>query len=636
MTSHMDWKAAEKLCDAIGVNDSREFALITRALSYLGIATSYPEIDEYDHDATNHIPEFTITLDVSTSSATQDACQAGFDVKTRKWHVVNPRQRRMDASSNQLQQHVELSRSHMNKDWTDKLPVSSHVQFLLSRDWSASPLGPMQEWSITLQLMVYKMLADPRPACLYWGKDRVAIYNEPFTTIAYSRHPGMMGAQAKDAMPATWPFLYSMFNEIERSGVAFSAPEFEMEVHKQDGFLEEAWYDGIWSPIKDLDGSTEGFYNSGYEITRLKMLDRRNRLLHKISSPPNFHEKSVWQHILDSCVPFERDVPMLMVYSADSENTLQSSGCCLRLEGCLGIPEHHQGIPQTWNLEQGSHDLAAAFRASKIHGSPTLLEMPNGRLPKFLDDIKWRGFEEPATHVVVLPLFVTGLIAGFVVLALNPRRPYDEDHKQFVEDFAQVSTAVISESIGVTQARAREAQLSRELTERQKFIQKLASVASVGIYSISAANSFTFVNARFHDITGLSSTHEHSHNLSFLDCILAEDQDAAVRALEACRSQKINISIDIRLKRRWTPPQSQVEEPCWVLNSITPNIEGGEVTGVIGCITDISHAMWALKLQKELAEAALEAKRQQERFIVSILRLEIVKTKSRTDTDRRT
>jgi len=49
----------------------------------------------------------------------------------------------------------------------------------------------------------------------------------------------MMGATGADAMPLTWPFLRPMFDEVERSGVAFSMPEFEMTVEKNGGFVEE-------------------------------------------------------------------------------------------------------------------------------------------------------------------------------------------------------------------------------------------------------------------------------------------------------------------------------------------------------------------------------------------------------------
>lgn len=49
----------------------------------------------------------------------------------------------------------------------------------------------------------------------------------------------MMGSPASAVLPATYPFLSKIFDEIERTGVAFSPPEFEMSVEKVAGFLEE-------------------------------------------------------------------------------------------------------------------------------------------------------------------------------------------------------------------------------------------------------------------------------------------------------------------------------------------------------------------------------------------------------------
>jgi hypothetical protein len=98
----------------------------------------------------------------------------------------------------------------------------------------------MRTWPLVLQLMVLKMLHDPRPANLYWGQERIAIYNQPFAVMAYSRHPAMMGATAEAAMPATWPFLKPIMQQIEDITKAFHMPEFEVEVHKESGFLEEA------------------------------------------------------------------------------------------------------------------------------------------------------------------------------------------------------------------------------------------------------------------------------------------------------------------------------------------------------------------------------------------------------------
>ena len=51
------------------------------------------------------------------------------------------------------------------------------------------------------------------------------------------------------------------------------------------------------------------------------------------------------------------------------------------------------------------------------------------------------------------------------------------------------------------------------------------------------------------------------------------------------------------------------------MSTSVASAEGDDVKSVIGCITDISHLKWAEKLQTITAEAAKEAKRQQERFI---------------------
>jgi hypothetical protein len=75
--------------------------------------------------------------------------------------------------------------------------------------------------------MTMKMLSDPRPANLYIGPDRVACYNEAFSIVAASRHPMMMAATCKEALPATW------------TGVTFSLGSFEMSIEKTEGFLEE-------------------------------------------------------------------------------------------------------------------------------------------------------------------------------------------------------------------------------------------------------------------------------------------------------------------------------------------------------------------------------------------------------------
>ncbi|GAB7345141.1 hypothetical protein MBLNU457_3535t1 [Dothideomycetes sp. NU457] len=501
-------------------------------------------------------------------------------------------------------------------DWTLQIPRTEHNQFLLNTAWEKTSLGPMSQWPLVLRLMTLRMLRDPRCANLYWGPDRIAIYNEPFSVIASSRHPFMMGATAEAAMPATWPFLKGLMQHVEDSREPFVTPEFEMEVWKEHGFLEEAWYNGEFAPITDTAGNFVGLYNSGDEITGAVLPRRYGRLIHSIAATPDFSTTTPWQHIVQSCDEFKRDVPMLLVYSADLKlHTSTSNRCVLRLESSLGFPNGAPTILHSFDLSTSNHALAQAFNSSKTSKSPTLLDMPNGQLPAGFEEAKWRGWPDASTHIAVMPSFANGLIAGFTVMGLNPRRPYDDDLKQLVNDVWRTVSSVITSSISSEQAREREQILTQELTQRERFVRKMAEVATVGIYSLSDAGTVTYANARYHEISNTPADLGEGQPITFERYVLDDDLAKVTEAHEKCKSEQTNVSINVRLKQTWTPPGSSTEQYRWVMNSILPDVKDGRVEGIIGSIADIGHTMWALQLQKESTQEALDSKKHLERFI---------------------
>lgn len=213
----------QSLADVIGAGSDHDLEIIEKTLSYLGISSL--AIGSCSH----HRPLFSISI---RNDSCDEALQARFDSELEEWSLV-PSQ--LDDVTLVPTRRHNLSA----RDWTELLPRTSHVDFLKSRDWASTTLGPMSSWPVRLQLMTMKMLSDPRPANLYVGPDRVAVYNEPFSVIAASRHPFMMGATCEAALPATWPMLSQIFDGIERTGEAFSAGSFEMSVEKVSGSLEE-------------------------------------------------------------------------------------------------------------------------------------------------------------------------------------------------------------------------------------------------------------------------------------------------------------------------------------------------------------------------------------------------------------
>lgn len=65
--------------------------------------------------------------------------------------------------------------ARINLTWVDDLPMSEHVQFFKSTDWSATALGPLETWTVCLRQMTRLLMADSRAVCLFWYKPHFLI-----------------------------------------------------------------------------------------------------------------------------------------------------------------------------------------------------------------------------------------------------------------------------------------------------------------------------------------------------------------------------------------------------------------------------------------------------------------------------
>jgi hypothetical protein len=71
-------------------------------------------------------------------------------------------------------------------------------------DWSATPLGPMEDWSPVLRFTVQTLLNSPVPQVLLWGRTGIMLYNDGYAAIADDRHPGALGGDVRTIWPETW------------------------------------------------------------------------------------------------------------------------------------------------------------------------------------------------------------------------------------------------------------------------------------------------------------------------------------------------------------------------------------------------------------------------------------------------
>jgi hypothetical protein len=61
--------------------------------------------------------------------------------------------------------------------WSDGLPVTDHVDLFRQADFGLTSLGPISAWPLSLRNYVFMVFTDSRAACIYWGEQKIAMYD---------------------------------------------------------------------------------------------------------------------------------------------------------------------------------------------------------------------------------------------------------------------------------------------------------------------------------------------------------------------------------------------------------------------------------------------------------------------------
>jgi PAS domain S-box-containing protein len=393
------------------------------------------------------------------------------------------------------------------------------------------------------------------------------------------------------------------------------------------------------------DGSVMGLYNPAFEKTRRKIAERRMLTLREIGERTASARdvKGFWAQVMGAFDYNQVDSPFMLLYSVTddvdsdassmhSSSTFAAKPC--RLEGALGVPEGHQCAPEHLELRNGMDGFAPVFREVSHTDKPALLDIGTGDIPEsLLHGLNWRGFGDPCTSVVVCPIHPTTgeAVLGFLVLGVNPRRPYDDDYSLFIQLLSrQLATSLASvvlfeEEIRRGQKAAKLAALDRielsqqlaartqEAIESETKFTRMAEYAPVGMFIASSNGNITFANDSWYDISRVPRGQGTADK--WLDAVREEDQKLVEDMWETLVVDKKPVSFEFRFKAPWQDRRGDKGE-TWVLFSSYPEKdEAGNLKSVFGSITNISEQKWAENIQTKKMEEAVELKRQQESFI---------------------
>ena len=340
------------------------------------------------------------------------------------------------------------------------------------------------------------------------GAHRVAIYNEAFIPLAGKTHPMLMGATFKQGFPEIWQHFEQVFNLAEFTGQASIVNDMEMFVER-NGFLEEAFFNGNFIPLRGDTGKIEGFYNGVHEVTRAKINERRRIMLNGLHMPSPEDKRRLTSHVIPMLKENPWDFPMAMIYKVD--DTLPGP-CPLVLRGNIGFPEHH---PLAVEVADISSDVGLMPLMRKARWK--MLTVP---VDESFDGVKWSGFGEPSRHVTILPISDPGRLYGFLIVGANPRRPLDEDYHQFMQDLGTKISSMAGSILNAEETRKREASLQRELADRMRQIRYMAENASVGMQYIAVDGSLIWANDEYYRLTDHPRGEESQFPLSFMDVFI--------------------------------------------------------------------------------------------------------------------
>lgn len=538
-------------------------------------------------------------------------------------------------------------------DWT-RLPntpaLPQHIQFTRSIDWASTSLGPIEDWPPELRSMCNLIMASPHPAAMYWGPDLIAIYNEAYILLAGQKHPQLMGQSYPKAWAEIWDSVEGVFHTATTTGQATMKDDDCLFIQRafSEGHLEETYFSWSIIPLVGADGSVVGLYNPAFEKTRRKVAERRMLTLREVGEKTASARdlKSFWQQCLKGIEYNEYDSPFVLLYSIsddlDSDSSSMHSNShishmgvkqCI-LEGSLGIPTGHPAAAPHVDLKSGTEYFAQVFREAIKTDQPILLSVEDGTLDAgLLEGLEWRGFGDECTSAVCCPVHLTGgdSTLGFLVMGVNPRRPYDDDYSLYVQLLSrQLATAMASVMLFEEEiARGRRAaklaaqdriELSEQLAVRtQQAVEsetkftRMAEFAPVGIFIADSTGKITYLNDKWYEITKVPRALEG--NDEWMNSITTEDRENVRKLWLDLVHNAIPMHAEIRFNTTWVD-QNGNKGDTWVLASAFPEKgEDGKVEVIFGSVTDISQQKWAEHFEKRRMEEAVEMKRQQENFI---------------------
>src|SRR5690242_3729225 len=186
------------------------------------------------------------------------------------------------------------------------------------KDWSQTPLGPMEQWPQSLRTAVSLCLGSNFPINIIWGPQHTQIYNDGYRDCCGDAHPRALGEDYRITWASAWPVIGASFERAYAGATTYLENQ-RMFLKRLNGALEETFFTFSHSPIRDEGGGIGGLFHPVTETTATMLAERRTRALRDLSASlaTTADEPEVAGRTVEILSRFEFDLPFLLYYALD-------------------------------------------------------------------------------------------------------------------------------------------------------------------------------------------------------------------------------------------------------------------------------------------------------------------------------
>ena len=320
-----------------------------------------------------------------------------------------------------------------------------------AKDWSKTPLGPPETWPQSLRTCVRIVLTSSQPMFVWWGRDLINIYNDPYRAIVGGKHPQALGQPASVVWREIWDEVGPRAETAIRTNVG-TYDEALLLIMERNGYPEETYYTFSYSPVPGDDGGPGGILCANTDDTGRIVGERQLQTLKELgkNAPSSQTLDEVYEKTVQTLAENRRDFPFLALFQVEKDDTLRLVG----------------QAPGTGPGDLGGFTTAiAATISDQLAAEFTEIEILDGLGARF-GPLPTGAWAEPPNRALLVPIAQSGQRTPFAVLVAgcNPYRLLDANYLSFFRLVAdQIATSIANVRAYEEERRRNEA--LRELDE---------------------------------------------------------------------------------------------------------------------------------------------------------------------------